>query len=226
MSSARPARRTSNHPPPLAGLSGTPAIGVRQTVSARTVVNTVATHANSTEKSASAPNSELRDELVRAVMPELRLLMQHLVTTTVERSIAPLLDKQRELEAAFKELQNAQLRSAQSANNPIKHAPEPIPVNRAVPVEVSPFVTHSVQTVSAAVVASVPTVAVARPTVSARNEVVPTFVYDTNSLADIPSELNGSRRKKAVAFAFAVVVAVLLLSVIGLSVLSNMRSQI
>jgi diacylglycerol kinase len=193
-------------------------------MSARSVVNPVTTSANSTDKNAFAASSEVRDELVRAVMPELRVLMQHLVNTAVERSIAPLLEKQHELEAALKDMQNAQLRSARSANTLATHVNEPALAVRGAPIEANPFVAQVVPNAPAVVGTSVPTVAVSRPVVSVRREVLPAAVYDTNSLADIPAELNGARRKKVVAFAFAVVVAVLLLSVIFNAVLSNMRN--
>jgi hypothetical protein len=185
-------------------------------------VSSVASRANSTDKSSATPNSELRDELVRAVMPELRVLMQHLVNAAVERSIAPLLDKQRELEASFADLRSAQLRSLTSASTPTKHAPELASVARTVQVEANALVTAAVQTVSRNGVAPVPAAAVERPTVRARTEVIAAAAYDSNAMADIPRELNGSRRKKAVALAFAISAAILLLSVIGLSVLSNM----
>jgi hypothetical protein len=193
-------------------------------VSKSSVVTSVASYAKSTEKSSQVPLSEVRDELVRAVMPELRVLMQHLVNTAVAGAIAPLLDKQRELETALEELRGAQLRSPQSKSTSAKHVPEATPAARAVPTEQNPVVTYAAQATSGVAVAPASAVAIARPTpaASVRTEVVAAAAYDLNALDDVPLELLGSRRKKVVGWAVAVVGAGALAAVIVLSVLSNL----
>ena len=132
----------------------------------------------------------MRDELVRAVMPELQVLMHHLVDTAVERAITPLLNKQRELEAALKELRNAQVRSEPSPITSAKQAPEPASTTRTARAEGGTLGTPFASTVSGTAVALPPATAVARPVVSARSEVIPAAVYDTYVLTDLPSELN------------------------------------
>ena len=159
----------------------------------------------------------MRDELVRAVMPELQVLMHHLVDTAVERAIAPLLNKQRELEAAIKELHNAQVRPESSPITSTGLAPEPASTTRIARTEGGTFGTPLVPTMPGAAVVLAPASAVAR----ARSEVIPAAVYDTYVLTDLPSELNGSRRKKATVWVLAGTVILLLLSAIILSVLSN-----
>jgi hypothetical protein len=173
--------------------------------------------------------------LVRIVMPELRVLMEHLVSTAVERSISPLLEKQRELEASLAELRSAQLRSSQvvtaSARHVVETAPSrsvqaerrPVaPVNdtavyrEPVPVNVGPYGE-----------VAVPVVAPQNRELNGRNNAAATTrSARLESLEDIPSELNGSRRKKFMMVAFAVIVVVLILSVVSLSVLSNMGTHI
>lgn len=163
----------------------------------------------------------MRDELVRAVMPELQVLMHHLVDAAVERAITPLLNKQRELEAALKELHNAQVRPEPSPITSAKQAPEPVLLTRSARTEGGTLGTPFVPTVSGAAVALPPATAAARPVGSERREVIPAAVYDTYVLADLPSELDGSRRKKVTLWVLAGTVILLLLSAIVLSVLSN-----
>jgi len=215
-SSVRPARRMSNRPPPRPSHGTAPSTNVRKTANASPVVRTVTGSSNPSEQSSSVRTSVVRDELVRAVMPELQVLMHHLVNTAVEQAITPLLNKQRELEAAIKELRNTQVRP-----EPSPHAPEPASTTRTARAEGGTLATPFVSTVTGAAVALAPASAVARPVVSARSEVIPAAVYDTYVLTDLPSELNGSRRKKATVWVLAGTVILLLLSAIILSVLSN-----
>ena len=218
----------SNHPAPLAGLSDVSSVNVsiRPSVNTHSVVSSVASYSKSAEKSAPVPSREVRDELVRAVMPELRLLMEHLVNTAVEHSIAPLLDKQRELEAALKNLQSAQNRPAPSTNTSSRVNSEIAIATRSVPIEENPFVPYAAQTSARQAVIPMPAASVARPVVSVRAEVVTATVHDTDTLLDIPAELNGSRRTKTLIIAFAVVAAVIILTVIGLSVASNLGTHL
>jgi hypothetical protein len=64
---------------------------------------------------------------------------------------------------------------------------------------------------------------VARPPIVAAKPLPAAFTAarDANAPWDIPPELNGSRRKRAVIWILAIAVVLLLLSVAGLSVLSN-----
>ena len=220
-SSVRPARRMSNRPPPKTTHGAAPVAGVRQTANASPVVRSVTASPRSSEQNSPVRTSVVRDELVRAVMPELQVLMHHLVDTAVERAITPLLKKQQELEAALKELRNAQVRPEPSPITSAKQAPEAVSTPRTARAEGGTLGTPCVPTASGAAVALPPATAVARPVVSARSEVIPAAVYDTYVLTDLPSELNGSRRKKATVLVIAGAVILLLLSAIVLSVLSN-----
>ena len=220
-SSVRPARRMSNRPPPRPSHGTAPITSVRQKASASPVVHSVTASPSPSGQSQQVRTSVVRDELVRAVMPELQVLMHHLVDTAVERAITPLLNKQRELEAALKELRNAQVRSEPSPITSAKPAPEPAATTRTARAEGGTLGTPFVPTMSSAAVVLPPATAVARPVVGARSEMISTAVYDTYVLTDLPSELNGSRRKKAIVLVLASIVILLLLSAIVLSVLSN-----
>jgi hypothetical protein len=178
-------------------------------------------------------------------MPELRALVEHLVKTTVERSVtaqlerqgerqrdregerrdregerreleatlksalAPLLDRQRELENALGDLRRADPRPPDvpgRAPDPVNSLgsvarAEPPPALRAAPL--APAV-------------AAPPRAMARPLGSTS-----TSAHDAAAAWDIPAELNGSRRKRAVNWILGLAGVLLLLSAAGLSVLSN-----
>jgi hypothetical protein len=212
LTSVRPARRVSNHPAPLAGLAGAPGTGVRQTANPSSAVTSVTSYSTPIEQNSSVSASAVRDELARAVMPELRLLLQHMVETAVERSMAQLLDKQRELEAALNDVRDAQRRAEQSARTCAGHTPQPAAAPRAVHAEARPLANRA---------SPAPATVIERPAVAARTEVLAARC-DANALADLPPELNGSRRKKVLLAAFSVAAVALVLSSVAASVLSNM----
>jgi hypothetical protein len=157
----------------------------------------------------------LRDELVRALMPDLQALTRHTVDTAVTRATAPLLDQLRELQAELKELRNAQTR-AEPAASP-RRAPEIATPTRAVQAEAPAAAIRPLATVASPVA-----ITVQRPPVSAQIRAEPDAAYDL----DIPMELNGMRRKKAVAWVVGVLVTMLLLSAAGISILSNVGTHI
>jgi hypothetical protein len=216
----------SRHPAPLAGLGGVVGSGVSATASSNSVVTSVTSSASPRKENASVPTSVVRDELVRAVMPELHVLMQHLVEAAVERSIAPLLNNQRELEAALKELRSAQLRTEQALHTSAKHAPELATPAAAARVETRPVAGPAAPSMSRGEVAPSPAAVVEHRVAPARPGGSTTRAYDVNALADIPLALNGSRRKRVVLWAFAVTVVALLLAAFGLSALSNMGTYL
>lgn len=209
----------------------------------------------------------VRDELVHAVMPELRTLVEHLVKTTVERSIAslldrqreleakleraasslekqralpasveravtpspderreleaaiqsalaPLLDKQRDLEAALVNVRRAELRPEDAPSLVSRRAPEPPTLLGGVALAQPALAVRAAPIVPSVVAAPHPIAA--KPLTAAF-----TATPDANASWDIPKELNGSRRKRAVIWILAIAVVLLLLSVAGLSVLSN-----
>ncbi|HEY5960971.1 MAG TPA: hypothetical protein VIV60_30655 [Polyangiaceae bacterium] len=167
------------------------------------------------------PTGTLRDELVRAVMPELRLLMDHLVNTAVERSIAPLLEKQNELEAALKELRNLQLRSDQAAIATAKEAT----LARAAHTESRAHTAANAPSTSRGANAPIQAEAHERSRVRTQTTVA-VVTCDAHASLDIPEELNGSRRKKLVAVMVGTILVVLLLFAVGMSVLSNMGTYL
>jgi hypothetical protein len=197
------------------------------------VVTSVASHSSAHHGNASLPVSEVRDELVRVVMPELRVLMEHLVAGAVERSLAPLLEKQRELEESIKELRSAQVRSAQAAAATTKPAVEMasarvIAVDPRPVAPVSPAVYREAVPVDVVTYREAPVTAPAQPNRETKGNVyqAPHRAARLDSMEDIPSELNGSRRKKLLMVAFAVALFVLILSAVGLSVMSNLGTHL
>jgi hypothetical protein len=150
-------------------------------------------------------------------MPELRLLMDHLVNTAVERSIAPLLEKQNELEAALKELRNLQLRSDQAAIATAKA--------RAAHTESRAHTAANAPSTSRGANAPIQAEAHERSRVRTQTTVA-VVTCDAHASLDIPEELNGSRRKKLVAVMVGTILVVLLLFAVGMSVLSNMGTYL
>jgi hypothetical protein len=213
----------SNRPAPLAGLGGAPIASARQATSTSDEVTKVTPSLNVHQQSSAVSTSAFRDELVRAVMPDLQVLVQHLVATAVERSIAPLLEKHRELDAALKELRSAQRRPEPGPS--AKHAPDLVTSAPSFHAETRPRATAAVRVATAHDVAPIVAMAVERPALDRRAQVTVAAAYQASSLEDFPAELNGSRRKKLVFWAFAIGVVALLLSVIGMSVASNMGAR-
>jgi hypothetical protein len=238
---------------PGVGRAGT---GVHATVSASSVVRSVALPSESREQSVSGTSNsaergslvltrELRDELVRTLRPELRQLVQHIADSALERTMAPLLQKQRELEAALKELRILQSRYERSAEPSAARA-----VDVATPPRISQVETRAAAACASATQAQVPAVSVpaadnAAPTrsrdavavsvatpagyaaaASTRAHVLRVPGHDWNTVEDIPSELNGSRRKRTIACLIVVTVLLAILTMAGLSVLSNMGIRI
>jgi hypothetical protein len=176
----------------------------------------------------------MRDELVRAVMPELHVLLQHSVNAAVERAMAPLLERQRELEAELTELRAlARPAAAPSATStaavvsrdalvrpvatasPAPHATTTVAEARGVSVA-SP-VAHSVVSRG---VESIPVISDAPHTARVQGHAATSLRDD--DLYDIPSELNGSKRKKLLLGGFVAGLLLLLLSAAGASLASNL----
>lgn len=174
--------------------------------------------------------SEMRDELVRAIMPELRVLTEQLVKNAVDRSIVSLLDRQRELETKVERFGgaspdkpldlDAKLEAAiapvlakQSALEARLDASRHAEVRLEARVESSPLATRSA--------AQGPTAA-DQLAMQRQTEMLMAAALSRTALVDIPSELNGSRRKRLVVFLLVVTVVGILASVAALSVMSNM----
>jgi hypothetical protein len=199
-------------------------------------------------------------------MPELRALVEHLVKTTVERSVASLLERQRELEAKLERV--ATSLEKQRAPSPVERTavpspderrgleaaiqgalaplldkqrelevalgdlrraerrPEDVPslVSRRAPEPVTALGSNALAQPAVVMRAApiAPAVGAApRPVAAKPLTLAFTATPDANASWDIPKELNGSRRKRAVIWILAIAVVLLLLSVAGLSVLSN-----
>jgi hypothetical protein len=180
-------------------------------------------------------------------MPELQVLLQHLVVSAVERATLPLVQKQRELEAALKTLQNAQKHYESPIASPAKAVPESVSSLPTIHLDTRAAVSPSTAVTSRDVVTSAPTTPLERPVTYARPAVtsnetttspaaIPVeytgvtdrsrrataVTYDTSSQLDIPPEFYGARRKKVVLWMFAVGALALLLLVIALSAASHM----
>lgn len=215
----------SKRPAPLAGIGGTPVTNVRNAESKKAVVTSVASSALSATQSGSVSTSAVRDELVRAIMPELRLLVQHLVETTFERSLAPLVEKQRELEAALKEVRSAQARADQASNASAKRTPAVVTSARPIQTE-DPFIVTSAApgAVREPVVRHADT-AIEQPVSRTRSAALRPATHAASALEDMPAELNGSRRKRVIVWTIAICAVSILLSVITLSVASNLGAH-
>jgi hypothetical protein len=174
-------------------------------------------------------------------MPELRTLVEHLVKTTVERTLAsapagtgtapspdqrreleaaieralaPLVTKQRELETALADLRRTEFRPQVSPNTAVQRAPEPTTSRGSVAVAASATAVRAVPMAPA--VSAAPRAIAVQP----RSDVL-AAAYDASASIELPSALNGSRRKRAVVWILAIGVLLVLLSVVGLAVLSN-----
>lgn len=194
--------------------------------------------------------SEVRDELVRVLMPELRVLTEHLVKTAVERSLASVLDRQRELEAKVTRSGGASFdkprdfeAQIQAAIAPLftkqreleamlaasRHSdvyPQSSPGRGALHVPEQQVAARRagpppLPSTQAAAQAPAP-VAVARPAMGPRPDALAIAALSSNALDDIPAELNGSRRKRVVVFLLLIVLIGILATVASLSVMSNM----
>jgi hypothetical protein len=217
-SSVRPARRMSNRPSPFeTAQRAATATRVNQAVNPKPATATLATHASLSEQGPSVQSSVTRDDVVRAVMPELQVLLRHMVDTSIERAIAPLLDRQRELESTIRELRQAQARPAQA---PLATT-TPTTEARAVQTQSTAVVARPAQPMIPDAAARAGTAAIVSHTINTRSNVTPMVVFDTTPLDDIPLELNGGRRTKAILWGISVAVVLAIASAIVLSVLSN-----
>jgi hypothetical protein len=192
------------------------------TARASSVVSSVALPPESREQSVLAPSSsaersspvltpELREELVRSAMSDIRQVLRHMVDAAVERAIEPLLERQQALEAALKELRSRP-----------EHVPGPSPA-RAVDVATPPRSSQVEPLPAGPSPSPTQTTVPAVPTRSrAAAAVLPVLSQDWGAVVDIPAELDGSRRKRTIAWSVGVVALLAVLCMAGLSVLSNM----
>jgi hypothetical protein len=226
--SDRAGRRASKRPPPYPG-SGRLTTGIRPALSSSSVVSSAqsprgsAGTSGSTERGPVLSTRELHDELVRTLMTEVRQQMRPIVDVAIERAVAPLLEKQRELEGALKELRARQGRAQSSADpSPARSGDAPTsPRSSELGTRVAAASTAATQTDAVAV--SVLDTGDAGATRSRDLVAVPAAVTAPYAAAtlDIPLELDGSRRKKTIAWLLGVVALLLILAMAGLSALSN-----
>jgi len=219
-------RRPSNRPPPKSLFNGPPDPAAREPARAIPRPAAAALPASATAPSAADDARAVRDDLVRIVMPEVRALVEHLVKTTVERSVASLLDGQRELEAKLERVatsldkQHALTASAASAARPALD--ERRELEAAIQRALLPLLEKQRDLAATRAAPVLPAVGAApRPIAAKPPAAAFALAPDANTVWDIPNELNGSRRKRAVIWILAIAVVLLLLSVAGLSVLSN-----
>jgi len=246
--SVRTARRPSNRPPPKSFISAPSGAAPRQPPATNSLPKAAAASASSTPQSAPAltnptsptsptsSTSEVRDELVRRIMPELRALTEQLVKTSIERSIASLLDRQRELEVKVERSRGMSFDTPRDFDAKLEAAIAPLlakqralemMLDAARQAEVHPaprlggppaLPTQPTQPTQAA--APRPMI-VERPATGPRTDALAAAALSTNDLLDIPAELNGSRRKRVVVFLLLITVIGVLATVASLSVMSN-----
>ena len=158
--------------------------------------------------------SPRREEREHALTPDLRAEIQSIVRSTVDRAIAPLLDKQKKLEQAL-EHARVELEAERTKLATAPAMPPPVPVVvPATPV---------------AVVCATP-VAVASPIAAPPPddaESIPVFVEEELAAAplletsDVPWELDGSRRRRLVAWIFGTVFVLALAAASAAAMLSQ-----
>ena len=230
--SDRPGRRAGKRPPPYPG-AGRLTTGIRPALSSSSVVSSaqsppgsaaqVSGTSGSAERSPLLSTRELRDELVRTLMTEIRQQVRPMVDSAVERAVAPLLEKQRELEGALKELRARQGRAQSSADpSPARSGDAPTsPRSSELGARIAAARTSATQTDAVAV--SVLDTGDAGTTRSRDLVAVPAAVTApyAAATAEIPLELDGSRRKRTIAWLLGVVALLLILAMAGLSALSN-----
>jgi len=235
--SDRPGRRAGKRPPPYPG-AGRLTTGIRPALSSSSVVSSaqsppgsaaqVSGTSGSTERGPLLSTRELHDELVRTLMTEVRQQMRPIVDVAVERAVAPLLEKQRELEGALKELRARQGRAQSSADpSPARSGDAPTsPRSSELGARVAAARSAATQT-DAVAVAGLDTVLDTGDAGTTRSRdlvAVPAAVTApyAAATAEIPLELDGSRRKRTIAWLLGVVALLLILAMAGLSALSNM----
>jgi hypothetical protein len=232
-SAGRPARRASNRPPGKSAFRSAQSSD-RHVVDA-SLWESAPSRAPTPAQSAPVNTRELRDELVRALMPELRTLVEHLVAVATDRSvapapsrdvdaaiaraIAPLLERQRTLEATIVELQRNALATKTSAGV-AQRSPERLVSPGGVQVETQAWVSSPAN--GSPVDIAIPR-ALPPPRVAAT---LGTKAFDTTPWADIPAELNGSRRKRIVLWLLALGLIALLGTAVALSVMSNAGAHV
>jgi hypothetical protein len=176
---------------------------------------------NSSQQSPSVSTNVTRDEIVRVLMPELRKLVEDSVDKAIEHAMAPLLDKQRQLEVELIQLTAERQRAA----------PPPKPAARATEMTVRNAAADAASKPPVGAVGSNALAALNTPEVASGVQSPPlterrtAYVVASTSgvlVDDIPSELNGARRKRIVIWAFSIVILVSLLCAIALSVASNL----
>jgi hypothetical protein len=154
--------------------------------------------------------SPRREEREHPLTPELRAELQRIVRGAIDRAIAPLLDKQKKLEQALERTHSElEAERAKLAPRPAPAIPPPLPV--AVP---------------AAPIAVVAAARMQAPPLDP-SESIPVFVEEeispapTVSTGDVPWELDGSRRRRLVAWIFGT----LLVLALGAATTAAMLSQ-
>lgn len=151
------------------------------------------------------------------------MLTEQLVKTSIERSIASLLDRQRDLEAKFERSGATSFDKPLDFDAKIEAAIAPLLAKQRALELMLDEARH------AQVRPSPPTQAAAQRPMTAerlaigpRPDALAAAALSANALVDIPAELNGSRRKRIVVFLLVLTVIGILATVATLSVMSNM----
>lgn len=234
--SVRSTRRTSNRPPPRSFIGAPSSAASRQPPVPNPQAKATAPSTSSSAQAAPAPTSptpltsDVRDELVRRVMPELRTLTEQLVKASVERSVASLLERQRELEVKVERAGGM----ARDLDAKIAAALAPVLAKQRELEQMLDALRHRAarpEPLLGRPAPALPTQAAAQrpmpvegpaPLLGPRPDALAAAALSTNALVDIPAELNGSRRKRMVVILLLVLVIGVLATVASLSVMSNM----
>lgn len=146
-------------------------------------------------------------------MPELQASMRRMIDDAVERAITPVLARQHELELTVARLRQPAIdESARTLTNVSE-------VTEVTPEISAPATLQEVADVTLVDAPLEQDVAVTAIPVQPR--AVRSITIDTSPLADIPPELNGSRRRNQILWVLGVGVVLALVSTVALSILSN-----
>lgn len=154
--------------------------------------------------------------MFRSVMPELQVSMRRMIDDAVERAMAPVLAKQRELELAMAQLRRPVIEDEARTRTDVAEVTE---VTEVTPELTAPPTLQEAADITVVDASLEQGAGVAALPVQPR--AVRSMTIDTSPLADIPPELNGSRRRTTILWVLAVGVVLALVSAVTLSILSN-----
>ncbi|HEU5073396.1 MAG TPA: hypothetical protein VFU02_04475 [Polyangiaceae bacterium] len=156
-------------------------------------------------------------------MPELRVLTEQLVKSSIERSIASLLDRQRELEVKVERSGGASFDKPRDSEARLEAAIAPLLAKqRALELMLDAIRQAQGRPAPPTQTAAQRPMTAERLAMEPPRDALAVAALSANALIDIPEELNGSRRKRIVVLLLVLTVIGILATVVSLSAMSNM----